>query len=57
MTNPKTVAILGGGAWGSALANLAQLNGHRVRLWSRRGSATLEAVLEDAEIIDRKSVV
>lgn len=51
MTNPKTVAILGGGAWGSALANLAQLNGHRVRLWSRRGSATLEAVLEDAEII------
>ncbi|MFK0733017.1 MAG: NAD(P)H-dependent glycerol-3-phosphate dehydrogenase [Gloeotrichia echinulata IR180] len=51
MTNPKTVAILGGGAWGSALASLAQVNGHRVGLWSRRGSATLDAVLEDAEII------
>src|SRR5689334_22374742 len=46
-----TIAILGAGAWGTALANLAAANGHRVRLWSRHGSATLEAVLQDAQIV------
>lgn len=53
MTNdkPQTVAILGAGAWGTVLANLAYSNGHRVRLWSRGGSDTLEEVLEDAQII------
>ena len=47
----KSVAILGGGAWGTALANLARINGHQVRLWSRHGSQTLTTVLEDAEIV------
>ncbi|MCX7595222.1 MAG: NAD(P)H-dependent glycerol-3-phosphate dehydrogenase [Fischerella sp.] len=51
MTNPKSVAILGAGAWGSALANLATANGHKVRIWSRRGSETLAAVLKGADII------
>ncbi len=51
MTNPQSVAILGAGAWGASLANLAAANGHHVRLWSRRGSETLEAVLQDAQII------
>ena len=51
MTNPKSVVILGAGAWGAALANLAAGNGHRVRLWSRQGSQTLKAVLQDAQII------
>jgi glycerol-3-phosphate dehydrogenase (NAD(P)+) len=46
-----TIAILGAGAWGTALANLAAANGHRVRLWSRHGSETLEAVLQDAQIV------
>ncbi|MEA5618448.1 NAD(P)H-dependent glycerol-3-phosphate dehydrogenase [Cronbergia sp. UHCC 0137] len=51
MTNLKSVAILGAGAWGATLANLAKVNGYQVRLWSRHGSLTLAQVLEDAEII------
>ncbi|WP_353930162.1 NAD(P)H-dependent glycerol-3-phosphate dehydrogenase [Okeanomitos corallinicola TIOX110] len=51
MTTSKTIAILGAGAWGSTLANLASLNGHRVSLWSRQGNLALEDVLKDAEII------
>ncbi|MFN6464394.1 MAG: NAD(P)H-dependent glycerol-3-phosphate dehydrogenase [Nostoc sp. DedVER02] len=50
MTNSKSVAILGAGAWGASLANLAAANGHQVRVWSRQGSR-MEAVLEDAQII------
>ncbi|MBH8566932.1 NAD(P)H-dependent glycerol-3-phosphate dehydrogenase [Nostoc sp. CENA67] len=46
-----TIAILGAGAWGASLANLAAANGHAVRVWSRRGPSTLEAVLEDAQIV------
>jgi glycerol-3-phosphate dehydrogenase (NAD(P)+) len=46
-----TIAILGAGAWGKALANLASRNGHDVRLWSRRSPATLAAVTQDADII------
>jgi glycerol-3-phosphate dehydrogenase (NAD(P)+) len=46
--NRKTVVILGAGAWGTALANLAWVNGHEVRLWSRNSSQTLAAVLQDA---------
>jgi len=51
MTNPKSVAILGTGAWGTALATLAEANGHEVRVWSRQSSQTLAAVIEDADII------
>ncbi|MHC5775443.1 NAD(P)H-dependent glycerol-3-phosphate dehydrogenase [Nostoc sp.] len=51
MTNPKSVAILGAGAWGASLANLATANGHQVRVWSRRGSQTLPAVLKDVQIV------
>ncbi|MEH2434789.1 MAG: NAD(P)H-dependent glycerol-3-phosphate dehydrogenase [Nostoc sp.] len=51
MTNPKTVAILGAGAWGASLANLATANGHQVRVWSRQGSQTIQAVLKDVQII------
>ncbi|MDB9305358.1 NAD(P)H-dependent glycerol-3-phosphate dehydrogenase [Nodularia spumigena CS-591/12] len=46
-----TIAILGGGAWGLALADLASANGHQVRVWSRRGVANLETVIQGAEII------
>nr|WP_199326034.1 NAD(P)H-dependent glycerol-3-phosphate dehydrogenase [Nostoc parmelioides] len=46
-----TISILGAGAWGASLANLAIANGHRVRVWSRRGAETLAAVLEDADIV------
>lgn len=48
---PITLAILGAGAWGKALARLAEENGHRVRLWSRRGALTLEAAIADAQVI------
>ena len=51
MTNSKLVAILGAGAWGSALASLAIANGHEVRVWSRRGSQTLAEVIQGADIV------
>jgi glycerol-3-phosphate dehydrogenase (NAD(P)+) len=51
MTNSKLVAILGAGAWGSALASLAIANGHQVRVWSRRGSQTLAEVIQGADIV------
>ncbi|MBD0388115.1 MAG: NAD(P)-binding domain-containing protein, partial [Nostoc sp. C3-bin3] len=50
MNNPKSVAILGAGAWGASLANLAAANGHRVRVWSRQ-SSQIEAVLKDVQIV------
>ena len=45
------LAILGAGAWGSALASLARNRGHQVRLWSRRSDASLESVIAEAEIV------
>lgn len=48
---PQSVAILGSGAWGTAIADLASINGHRVQVWSRRGSQTLAAVLQNAQIV------
>jgi glycerol-3-phosphate dehydrogenase (NAD(P)+) len=50
MTNSKSVAILGAGAWGASLANLAAANGHQVRVWSRQGSQ-IQTVLENAQIV------
>ncbi|MGJ5674143.1 MAG: NAD(P)H-dependent glycerol-3-phosphate dehydrogenase [Nostochopsis sp.] len=47
----KSVVILGAGAWGSALAVLIQANDHKVHVWSRRSSQTLEEFVEDADII------
>ena len=48
--NPKSVAILGAGAWGTTLASLASSNGHNVRVWSHR-NADLESVIEGAQIV------
>lgn len=35
MTEPQTVTVLGGGSFGTTLANLLGENGHRVRQWMR----------------------
>ena len=50
-TNRKTMAILGAGKWGSALATLAAVNDHELRIWSRSNSLTLEEAITDADII------
>ncbi len=44
------IAVLGGGAWGSTLALLAQSLGHKVKVWSRSGDLTLADALAGAEI-------
>lgn len=46
-----TLTVLGSGAWGSALASLAAHNGHQVKVWSRRGSLTLEEALEGSHVV------
>ena len=45
------VTILGAGAWGSVLADLAIANHHAVTLWSRRLQISLEAAVRDADVI------
>lgn len=47
----KITTVIGAGAWGSTLADVAERSDHHVRLWSRHGEASLESVIEDAEII------
>lgn len=51
MTNPKSVVILGAGAWGTALAQLVSASGHQVRIWSRRSELKLAPAVGDADII------
>ncbi len=48
---PQTITILGAGAWGSTLAQLAQAQGHRVRVWDRRNSLSLATALSEAQIV------
>ncbi|MEC4986543.1 MAG: NAD(P)H-dependent glycerol-3-phosphate dehydrogenase [Oscillatoria sp. PMC 1068.18] len=45
LNNPKTLTVVGAGAWGSTLAQLAAHNQVKVRLWSRSSE---EESLEDA---------
>lgn len=45
------LAILGAGAWGSALATLAQRNGNLVKVWSRRSPSLLEETVVGCNII------
>ena len=45
------LTIIGGGAWGSALANLGSKKGDRVNLWSRRSSFSLESVITGADVV------
>jgi glycerol-3-phosphate dehydrogenase (NAD(P)+) len=43
---PKTIAIIGAGSWGTALAIHAHECGHRVRLWAH-STDTLQAILKN----------
>ncbi|NJM97695.1 MAG: NAD(P)H-dependent glycerol-3-phosphate dehydrogenase [Phormidesmis sp. RL_2_1] len=45
------LTVLGAGAWGSALAHLAQLNGHNVQIWSRRNDLKLAEAVANADVI------
>jgi glycerol-3-phosphate dehydrogenase (NAD(P)+) len=45
------ITIIGGGAWGSTLAGIAQQNGHTVTIWSRRQGVVLADAIADAEVI------
>lgn len=45
------ITVLGAGAWGSALAKIAEYNGHQVKLWSRRGNLSLEDALEGSHLV------
>ncbi len=50
-TQVATLTVLGAGAWGTALANLAKDAGHTVRLWSRRDQTPLEEAIAGADVI------
>ena len=45
------LTILGSGAWGNALAHIANSNDHKVKSWSRRGDTSLQEAVEGAEVI------
>jgi glycerol-3-phosphate dehydrogenase (NAD(P)+) len=47
----KTVAILGGGVWGTTLAHLISRNGYQVRLWSRGNEENLASVIREADAL------
>lgn len=51
INHPKSIAILGSGAWGSSLAALAKANGHQVCLWSRQSSVSLAEAIANADIL------
>jgi glycerol-3-phosphate dehydrogenase (NAD(P)+) len=44
------VTVIGGGAWGSTLAELIQENHHDVTQWSRRSSLSLETALAQSSV-------
>ncbi|WP_448573945.1 NAD(P)H-dependent glycerol-3-phosphate dehydrogenase [Trichothermofontia sp.] len=51
LRSATTVTILGAGAWGLALAELARRAGNRVRLWSRHLGEPLAEAIADADVI------
>ena len=48
MTAKKQVAVLGGGSFGTVLANIAASNGYEVRLWVRDAEQALRINSEGA---------
>ena len=51
MNTYKKIAVLGGGSFGTVLANLAASNGHNVSLWVRDSDQALRINSEGANII------
>ncbi len=49
--NQVTLTVMGSGAWGQTLASLALANQHRVQLWSRRQSLSLEQAVAGANML------
>ena len=47
----RRIAVLGAGAWGTTLAGLARDRGHAVQVWSRNSAASLQQVLDGAEVV------
>ena len=48
---PASLTIIGAGAWGSVLADVAQKADQQVKLWSRSSPQSLESVTQNAEVI------
>ena len=48
MNNKKKVAVLGGGSFGTVLANIAASNGNKVSLWVRDPDQALRINSEGA---------
>jgi glycerol-3-phosphate dehydrogenase (NAD(P)+) len=48
---PEVVAVLGGGMWGSLLAELIRGNGYPVQVWSRRQGGDMQAVVQPATVV------
>ncbi|HEY9813792.1 MAG TPA: NAD(P)-binding domain-containing protein, partial [Candidatus Sericytochromatia bacterium] len=46
-----SIAVIGAGAWGSALAFLAAKNGHNARLWSRSSPDKLEDIIAHTDLL------
>ncbi len=47
----KTIAVIGAGMWGTALASLLLKNGHSLRLWSRNSGQSLSDTLVGCDAI------
>ena len=47
----KPITILGSGAWGTALGELIQANGHPCQIWSRRQGPGLTDLVSDGGVI------
>lgn len=47
----KNITIIGAGAWGTALKELAEHNHHKVRIWSRHSSERLADQINNADVV------
>ena len=45
------LTVLGAGAWGTALAQLAEYNGHNLQIWSRRNGLDLAEAVAQADVV------